>query len=147
MTIIRVNGVTLCHSKEAKNIIVRGDGITVAGRNYISSGGKVRVSGNMNIVGDSDVIESADNSGIDGTEIVVIDGIESIEIEGDIHTLKIPVASKVCVTGNVDTIHTQSGDVYCDNVSGDIYSQSGDINCNTVSGNVLSQSGDISIKE
>lgn len=82
---------------------------------------------------------------------VIIDGKDvtpdikeiSIQITGDVETLSVDACNKIEVNGNVAELSTQSGDVRCQSVGGDVSTMSGDVHCTTVAGRVKTMSGDI----
>lgn len=50
---------------------------------------------------------------------------------------------KIEITGNVESIETESGDVTIQGDASNIHTMSGDVRCNAVSGNVNTMSGDV----
>lgn len=50
---------------------------------------------------------------------------------------------KIEITGNVESIETESGDVRCNAVSGNVNTMSGDVTCDNIKGHCSTMSGDI----
>lgn len=115
-----------------------------AGRNIIVSNNRVIVDG-------TDITDRIDK---DVKNIV-------INIAGDVESLKVDRCGTISVTGNAKTISTVSGDIECNEVSGNINTTSGDlkirgsvggsintvsgdVECGTINGSVSTMSGDIS---
>ena len=65
----------------------------------------------------------------------------SVEVYGNVDTLRLE-AGKVTVKGDVQQIHTASGDVECESVV-NIHTMSGNVTCGSVAGNVRTMSGNI----
>jgi DUF4097 and DUF4098 domain-containing protein YvlB len=86
---------------------------------------------------------------------VIIDGVDvtpdskeiNISITGNVSELKVDCCNKVEITGDVSQIHTQSGDVNCQNVNGSVQTMSGDVDCLDIKGSVSTMSGDIKHKK
>jgi DUF4097 and DUF4098 domain-containing protein YvlB len=120
----------------------------------------------VNINGQS-IVSSGNISIINGK--VMVDGVDqtpngktiTIEINGNVETLKVDHCQKVTVTGsctNVTTgsgdvevgcnvksgLQTGSGDVKCKDVNGSVKTMSGDVSASSISGSVNTMSGDIS---
>jgi hypothetical protein len=82
---------------------------------------------------------------------VIVDGKDftpdskqiTIEVHGDIQSLKADCCETICVTGNVGSVSTQSGDIECGPVAGNVQTMSGDVECGDIGGQVSTMSGDI----
>lgn len=95
----------------------------VGGRNISIKNGKVIVDGN-------DVTPESKNI--------------TIEVTGNVETLDVGSANTIKISGDCANVESQSGDIICGNVSGDVRSTSGDIDCENVRGDTSTISGDIS---
>jgi hypothetical protein len=104
--------------------------IIINGKSYL--GNSITVSKNKVIVDGIDVTP-------DGKQI-------NINVENDINELIVDCCEKINVGGNVNKIKTSSGDVYCENVTGDIQTKSGDVECGDVGGSIQTTSGDVNCK-
>lgn len=98
------------------------------------------------------VIYSGSNLIINGNK-VIIDGVDctpeakqiTINVEGNINELRADVCHEIHVAkGDVNSIRTTSGDVYCNNVAESVFTTSGDVECEDIYGNVETTSGDVS---
>ena len=92
----------------------------------------IKISGNKVIIDGKDVTP-------DSKEI-------NIEIQGDIELLDVDYCEIIHVKGTVNKINIGSGDIRCDDVSGDIQIGSGDVDCENVQGNIRTGSGDVSYR-
>lgn len=103
--------------------------ITINGQNYV--GNNVTVNGNKVI--------------IDGKDVTPETKEINITVNGDIEKIDVDYCKEIRVaTGNVGTIRTTSGNVFCNNVYENIMTTSGDIKCNVITGDVETLSGDVS---
>lgn len=81
---------------------------------------------------------------------VTVDGVRqdgelvgdvNITVHGDVERLE--NAAGTVKANNVGSVHTQSGDVECGNVSGSVQTMSGDVDCGSIGGSVSTMSGDV----
>lgn len=100
--------------------------------NTTFNGRSVSISGNRVII-----------DGIDVTDKLPEQKQYKIEVNGNLEKLKVDACQTISVTGNVDTISTQSGDVDCGDVNGPISTMSGDVDCGNVSGSISTMSGNV----
>lgn len=100
------------------------NGVTITGRGNISIvNGKVLVDG-KDVTPDSKQI--------------------SIVVNGNIEYIDADCCEKIEVTGDVNDIQTQSGDVeVVGDVKGSVQTMSGDVKCSDIGGSVKTMSGDI----
>jgi hypothetical protein len=110
-----------------RNVVIINGKVT-----HVSAGSNVSISGDKVVV-DGKVISEFSQ------ETPPI----NISIEGQVGILDVSVCQKIDVTGSVGTVKTQSGDVYCGQVSGHVTTQSGDVEAADVQGNVSTQSGSV----
>lgn len=68
-------------------------------------------------------------------------GDVNVTIYGDVERLE-NSCGKV-VANKAGSIHTQSGDVECGDVSGSVQTMSGDVDCGSIGGSVSTMSGDV----
>lgn len=80
---------------------------------------------------------------IDGKDVTPDSKSIEIKVEGNINELKVDACEKVSVTGNVEKLSTQSGDVDVSGDVGSINTMSGDVDCGNVNGSISTMSGDI----
>lgn len=80
---------------------------------------------------------------IDGKDVTPDSKSIEIKVEGNINELKVDACDKVSVTGNVEMLSTQSGDVDVSGDVGSISTMSGDVDCGDVNGYISTMSGDI----
>jgi len=79
---------------------------------------------------------------VDGEDVgICVDKEINIEVHGDVD--EIHTASGDVKANNVGKVKTVSGDVHCDDVSGDVTTVSGDVKANSIHGKVKTISGDI----
>lgn len=116
---------------------------------------KDNIQGNSIIIKNGKVI-------VDGKEVLEENAPNiSIEITGDVGSLRVDAANMIKVDGTVKgdlntmsgdvrvqgdvegSIKTASGDVYCGHVTGSVNTMSGDIDADEIHGNVKTVSGDI----
>jgi hypothetical protein len=102
----------------------------------ININGKIYQGNNISIVNGKVTIDGKDQTP-DSKEI-------NITVNGNIDTLKVDVANKVFVVGQVNSVSTVSGDVDTSgDVLGSISTVSGDVECGNVGGSITTVSGDI----
>lgn len=122
--------------------------ITINGQTYIGNSvsinnGKVTINGN-DVTPDSKTITISINGNINDLKV---DRCVSIDVEGDVGSLK-ATSGNVNVTGDVtDSIQSTSGNIKCHDVDGSIKTTSGKIECNNVYGNATSVHGKVNIKQ
>lgn len=104
------------------------NGVTISGvGNIVISNGRVTIGG-------KDVTPEGKS-----IEIVVNGNIERLEVDS---------CSKVSVTGDIQNVKTQSGDVdVSGTVSGNIQTMSGDVDCSNVGGSISTMSGDVKYRK
>lgn len=98
----------------------------------IFSGRNVNISGNRVII-----------DGVDVTSQLPDQKQYTIEVTGDIESIKVDACDKLTVNGNVGSVSTASGDIECGDVGGAVSSVSGDIDCGNIGGSVSTVSGDV----
>jgi hypothetical protein len=79
---------------------------------------------------------------IDGKDVTPDAKEINISITGDINNLEVDYAQKIDIKGNVNSLHSGTGNVICQN-TGNIQTGSGDVECNDVNGNIQTGSGDV----
>lgn len=101
----------------------------------------IKYSGNSIVVSNGKVI-------IDGKNETPKDSKEiNINVNGNIDELKVDVCETIKITGDVNNVKTQSGDVDVKgNVNGNIQTMSGDVKSKNVGGSISTMSGDIKHK-
>jgi adhesin HecA-like repeat protein len=107
-------------------VIMRNGRINIDGKDFVGSNvmirnGKVTVDG---VVQDGELV-----------------GDVNVTVHGDVERLE--NASGKVVANSAGSIHTQSGDVECGDVTGSIQTMSGDVDCGTIGGSVSTMSGDV----
>lgn len=81
---------------------------------------------------------------VDGKDITPDAKEINIQVIGNVNELKIDVANKVSIQGNVTNVKSTSGDIQIKgNVLQNIQTVSGDVKCEQVLGNVKTVSGDV----
>ena len=101
------------------------NGVTYSGNNLVINGNKIM---------------------IDGLDFSPEAKIITINIEGDINMLQADVCQEIhVVKGNVGTLRTTSGDVYCTTVTENVVTTSGDVECDDIHGDVHTTSGDVTV--
>ncbi len=70
----------------------------------------------------------------------------NITVQGNIDKLDIDYCKSLMILGDVKSIKTQSGDVECNNINGNVSTMSGDVECKNIGGSVKTMSGDINYK-
>jgi len=84
---------------------------------------------------------------IDGKDTTPDSKTIKITVVGDVDELKVDSCNTVKITGIVNSVNTQSGDVEIDgNVTGSIQTMSGDVECGEVGGSISTMSGNIKHK-
>ncbi len=68
--------------------------------------------------------------------------IIKIELTGNVESIETE-SGDVTVNGGVHNISTMSGDVHCETVEGSVSTMSGDVTCANIKGNCSTMSGDI----
>lgn len=102
--------------------------ITINGRTY---------TGNSIVITNGKVVVNGKDVTPDGKEI-------NIQVAGNINELRADCCNTIEVTGDVQTVATQSGDVTINGkVEGSVSTMSGDVDCGSVGGSVSTMSGDI----
>ncbi len=86
---------------------------------------------------------------VDGVEVTDKDIVNTktvnITVEGNVNSIEADYVTKLDIKRNVNNVNTVSGDVYCENVTGDIKTTSGDVDISGyVNGSVQTTSGDVS---
>lgn len=103
------------------------------------------VINNQNYVGHN-VIINGNKITIDGVDVTPDSKEITITINGNIDNLNVDYCKEIhVVEGDVNTLTTTSGDVYCNNIGGNTKTTSGDIQCQNICGDVQTTSGDISV--
>ena len=80
---------------------------------------------------------------IDGKDCTPDSKTIDITVQGNINELNVDSCNSLMVIGEVAAIKTQSGDVECNIVNGNVSTMSGDVKCNNIGGSVKTMSGDI----
>ena len=86
--------------------------------------------------------------------LIMIDGVDltpeakeiTITANGHINLIQTDLCKEINVSGNVENIRTESGDIHCTHVGGNVITTSGNVECDTVIGNVGTTSGDVRAK-
>lgn len=107
---------------------------------------RISIKGNNNIVVGRDLVISNGRVIVDGKDLTPNTKEIVITIEGNVQSLSVDACSNIKVSGNVGSLQTSTGDVYCGDVQGSVSTKSGDIECGSVGGNASSMSGDIDCK-
>jgi hypothetical protein len=84
---------------------------------------------------------------IDGKDVTPDSKEINISVVGNVGELKVDNCNKITITGDVESIETQSGDVKCGSVSKSVKTMSGDVECGNVGGDIKTMSGDINYKK
>lgn len=124
------NAYHFCHqtrvtSTKGENMGISINGVTIKGKNVRSlviNNGKVIING-----------EAMDTD----------DKVINIHIEGHVDMVDVDACDTLEIKGNASKVKTMSGDVYCNDVEGNIQTMSGDVSCDSVAGDISSMSGDI----
>lgn len=122
LTAVAVNLLRNQDSTLTNRISINGVDI-VGGRNISIKNGRVIVDGN-------DVTPESKNI--------------TIEVSGNVETLDVGSANTIKISGDCANVESQSGDIICGNVTGDVRSTSGDIDCENLKGDASTISGNIS---
>lgn len=69
--------------------------------------------------------------------------IIKIELTGNVESIETESGDVTITHGDAHNIHTMSGDVRCNNVEGNVSTMSGDVTCNSIKGHCSTMSGDI----
>jgi hypothetical protein len=102
---------------------IRINGVTYSGDNLIVNGNKVV---------------------IDGRDVTPEEKEITITVNGNLENLNVGYCKEIhVVEGNVNTLTTTSGNVYCKDITGNVETTSGDIECSDIHGNVETTSGDV----
>ncbi|MEY4433354.1 MAG: Aeromonas phage phiA8-29 [Bacteroidota bacterium] len=93
-------------------------------------------SGNITVLNGRVIVNGKDVTP-EGKEI-------NITVTGNVEKLEVDACSKIAITGDVQNVKTQSGDVDISGaVSGSIQTMSGDVDCGNVGGSISTMSGDV----
>lgn len=107
-----------------------------SGKNKITINGEDYVGGNLTIKGDKVII--------DGKVVKEnLIGDVTLVVTGDVETVSTNSGSVHIINGEVKTASTMSGDLICGNILGNAKTMSGDITCNKIYGKAETMSGDI----
>lgn len=69
--------------------------------------------------------------------------IIKIELTGNVESIETESGDVTIIHGDAHNIHTMSGDVRCNNVEGNVSTMSGDVTCSSIRGHCSTMSGDI----
>jgi hypothetical protein len=114
-------------SANIKNIKTHMSSISINGTVY--QGNSIVVTGNKVVINGQDVTPDAK--------------VINITVDGDVDSVSAEYCQKIIVNGNAKTVTSQSGDIECKDVTGNVKTMSGDVKCGTVAGSVRSTTGDI----
>lgn len=102
----------------------------------------------MNISSSGNIVISNGRVIIDGKDMTPESKIINIAVAGNIEKLEVDSCGKILITGDVQNVKTQSGDVEISGiVNGNVQTMSGDVDCNNVSGSISTMSGDIKYRK
>ena len=102
----------------------------------IINGKLIQGNGNISVINNKIYVDGKDITP-DAKEI-------NIQVNGNINELKIDVANKLLIQGNVTNIQSTSADIQIKgNVLQNIRTTSGDVKCEQVLGNIKTVSGDV----
>lgn len=102
----------------------------------IINGKQIQANGTISVINNKIYIDGKDITP-DAKEI-------NIQVNGNINELKIDVANKLLIQGNVTNLQSTSADIQIKgNVLQNIRTTSGDVKCEQVLGNIKTVSGDV----
>lgn len=111
---------------------INGGRIEINGREYCLHGKSLEMR-DGHIFVDGTPIEEYDESNIPVLKIEVTGNVESLRTE----------SGDVTVNGSCGFVKTMSGDVTCDDISDGVQTMSGDVRCGNIHGGCSTMSGDI----
>ena len=110
---------------------------------------KIIINGKVISSSSNSVIITNNNGKVffNGSEITTDSKDINIIIEGNVEDVSVDCCSKLTISGNAKTVHTQSGDVdISGNVEGGVQTMSGSVDCGNIGGSVSTMSGSIKHK-
>lgn len=103
--------------------------ITINGTTITTDGGNISISNGRITVGGKDVTPDAKTI--------------TITVQGDVDRIEADACDRISVSGGVNSVETESGNVECGNVAGSVKTMSGDVRCGDIGGPVQTMSGDV----
>ena len=80
---------------------------------------------------------------IDGQDVTPDAKVINITVDGNIDSVSAEYCQKIVVNGTANTVMTQSGDIECQDVTGNVKTMSGDVEAGNVGGDISTMSGDV----
>ena len=87
---------------------------------------KISING-MSISGGKNIVITNGRVVIDGKDVTLDAKDIRIEVHGNVEKIEADACNSISVSGNVGGVKTQSGDVSCGAVAGEVETMSGDI--------------------
>lgn len=78
-----------------------------------------------------------------GSNVVISNG--KVTIDGQLQTDSFAGDIRINISGNVEKVETNTGDVQCES-AGSVNTSTGDVKANSITGNVKTSTGDVSAK-
>lgn len=111
---------------------INGGRIVINGREYALQGKSLEMRDGRIFV-DGTLVEEYDESNVPVLKVEVTGNVDSLRTE----------SGDVTVNGSCNFVKTMSGDVTCDDVSDGVQTMSGDVRCGNIHGGCSTMSGDI----
>ena len=102
---------------------------------------QIRIN-NQNYTGDNIIIDN-NKIVIDNVVTQINDKIINISIVGNVDSLRVASCETLTVNGDIKTLDSTSGNIKCNNITGNVECISGNITTKSIGGNVKTISGNI----